>query len=119
MSDQMPATALEALQTMYAKDISDRLKDLEKQVDVSIAPTQPFVIRLDGVAFSTFTRGLKKPFDDRLTEALVNVTQDLVAKFNAVLGYHQSDEISLVFPAAMPKEEEVKVEPSVGQKGEG
>lgn len=59
------------------------------------------MIRLDGVAFSTFTKGLPRPFDPKLTEAMVSTTVDLLAKFNASMAYTQSDEISLVFPAQM------------------
>lgn len=85
-----------------AKDtLCSRLKPLEATVDVAVPPTQPFVIRLDGVAFSTFTKGLPRPFDPRLTEAMVSTTIDLLTKFNATLAYTQSDEISLVFPAQM------------------
>lgn len=47
-----------------------------------------------------------KPFDERLTDALVATTKDLVARFNPVLGYSQSDEISLVFPSAVVDQNE-------------
>jgi tRNA(His) 5'-end guanylyltransferase len=76
------------------------LKVLEQQVETLVSPNQHFIIRLDGVAFNTFTKGIQKPFDERLTLAMIETTKDLVSKFNAVSGYHQSDEISLVFPAA-------------------
>jgi tRNA(His) guanylyltransferase len=78
-----------------------RLKPLESAVDFEVPATQPFVIRLDGVAFSTFTKGLPRPFDFRLTDAMVSTTVDLLTKFNATMAYTQSDEISLVFPAQM------------------
>jgi tRNA(His) guanylyltransferase len=78
-----------------------RLKEIESRHDPAIPVTDPFVIRLDGVSFSTFTKGLKKPFDERITDAFVQTTHDLVHKFSAVTGYTQSDEISLIFPAAM------------------
>jgi tRNA(His) 5'-end guanylyltransferase len=78
-----------------------RLKPLESAVDFEVPATQPFVIRLDGVAFSTFTKGLPRPFDYHLTEAMVSTTVDLLTKFNATMAYTQSDEISLVFPAQM------------------
>ena len=61
---------------------------------------QSFIIRIDGVAFHTFTKGLNSPMDSRLTRCMIQTTIDLVEKFQAVTGYHQSDEISLVFPAA-------------------
>ncbi|KAI9100982.1 tRNAHis guanylyltransferase-domain-containing protein [Phlyctochytrium arcticum] len=97
---EFPQSAQTALYTMYEADIGAKLKQMENTVDSSIPDTQPFVIRLDGVSFKNFTSGLVKPFDERLTEALVNTTKDLVTRFSPVLGYCQSDEISLVFAAA-------------------
>ncbi|KAJ3103886.1 hypothetical protein HDU96_009122 [Phlyctochytrium bullatum] len=76
------------------------MKRLEEVVDPKVYPSQPFIIRLDGVSFSTFTDGLVKPFDWRLKDALVRTTEDLMSKFNPVTGFHHSDEISLVFPVA-------------------
>ncbi|KAI8612171.1 tRNAHis guanylyltransferase-domain-containing protein, partial [Chytriomyces sp. MP71] len=61
-----------------------------------------FVVRVDGVSFATFTGGLVKPFDRRLKHAMVAATIDLATKFQPVLAYHHSDEISLVFLAAQP-----------------
>ena len=59
------------------------------------------------MAFSKFTSGLHKPFDDRLKDAMVKVSQDLIEKFTpAVMAYHHSDEISLVFLAAEAKEDD-------------
>jgi tRNA(His) guanylyltransferase len=43
--------------------------------------------------------------DARLTRCMVKTTIDLVEKFNAITGYHQSDEISIVFAAANSPEE--------------
>ena len=54
------------------------------------------------MAFHTWTKGLSKPFDYRLAQVFILTTQDLLSQFNPILGYTQSDEISLVFPAAMP-----------------
>ena len=55
------------------------------------------IIRLDGKAFHTFTRGCKKPFDASLTDALEETTRFLCEKIQGCkLGYHQSDEISLL-----------------------
>ncbi|TPX55398.1 hypothetical protein PhCBS80983_g05344 [Powellomyces hirtus] len=102
MEMRMPQSAHDALYSMYATNLGERLKTIENGIDPPAAPAcKPFVIRLDGVAFSTFTKGIVKPFDFRLTDALVETTKDLVQRFCPVLGYSQSDEISLVFPAAI------------------
>lgn len=58
---------------------------------------QPFAIRLDGKSFSTYTNGLKRPYDERLSNLMIEVTIDLVAEFGALVGYTQSDEITLGF----------------------
>lgn len=64
---------------------------------MSVEAHQPFFIRLDGCTFSTFLKGVVKPFDYRITNAMVKTTADLVSKFQPTMGYTSSDEISLVF----------------------
>lgn len=54
-------------------------------------------VRLDGNKFSKLTKKLDRPFDRRMTTAMINTTKYLAEKFNAKLAYTQSDEISLVF----------------------
>lgn len=56
----------------------------------------PLILRLDGKSFHTFTKGLKRPFDARLTNVMVELTKFLVDITHARLGYTQSDEITLV-----------------------
>lgn len=57
----------------------------------------PVIIRLDGKAFYTYTRGLDKPFDEGLIEDMQNTTKYLCENIQGVkLGYCQSDEISLL-----------------------
>jgi tRNA(His) 5'-end guanylyltransferase len=55
------------------------------------------VIRIDGKAFHTFTKGLKKPFDGGLMEDMDQTAVYLCKNIQgAKLAYVQSDEISLV-----------------------
>lgn len=57
----------------------------------------PVAIRLDGKAFHTFTRGFKKPFDEVLINAMQETTKYLCENIQGcVLGYTQSDEITLI-----------------------
>lgn len=57
----------------------------------------PVIIRIDGKAFHTFTRGFKKPFDDILVKTMQETMKYLCENIQGcVLGYTQSDEISLV-----------------------
>ena len=57
----------------------------------------PVIARLDGKGFSKFTKGLQRPYDERLTNFMVETTKYLVKETNANCGYHQSDEITLVW----------------------
>ena len=57
----------------------------------------PVIIRIDGKAFHTFTKGFKKPFDGFLSCAMTSTTKKLVENVEGcVFGYTQSDEISLL-----------------------
>jgi tRNA(His) guanylyltransferase len=77
----------------------DRLKAVE-QVEAGrrADPTLPLMARLDGRSFSVFTRGLKRPFDERLSLLMVDTCRHLVGEMHAALGYTQSDEITLFWP---------------------
>lgn len=57
----------------------------------------PVIIRIDGKAFHTYTRGLNKPFDQGLIEDMQQTTIFLCKNIQgAKLGYTQSDEISIL-----------------------
>ena len=57
----------------------------------------PVMIRIDGKAFHTFTRGFQKPFDEILIKTMQETTKYLCENIQGcVLGYTQSDEITLV-----------------------
>ena len=57
----------------------------------------PTIIRIDGKSFHTFTRGFVRPFDDVLIKSMQETTKYLCENIqNCVLGYTQSDEITLV-----------------------
>lgn len=80
----------------------EALGDKHKRFEVvntsaKLIPGLPFIVRLDGNAFHTFTKGMARPYDLRLSDAMVKTTEYLVSKFNADIGYTQSDEITLGF----------------------
>ena len=80
--------------------MGDRMKQFEMaEAGRKAMPGLPLLVRLDGRSFHTFTRGLKRPFDPDLSTCMVETTRALVDEFNAAIGYTQSDEISLLFPA--------------------
>jgi len=85
-------------------DLGDRMKQYEGQeTERTFIPGLPVIVRLDGRAFHTFTRGLVKPFDYAFMALMEEVTKALVQETNAVIGYTQSDEISLVLWNSDPK----------------
>ncbi len=82
---------------MRTDDYGDRMKTYEAQTDYRLDTTLPIYARIDGRSFSKFTQGMKRPFDERMSSAMINTTKKLVEKTHARIGYTQSDEISLVF----------------------
>lgn len=82
---------------MEFKTMGDWCKWLEKNFSPEIMiPTLPVIIRLDGNNFHNWTKGLERPFDRKLNELMVETTKFLVKETNAVVGYTQSDEITLI-----------------------
>lgn len=57
----------------------------------------PIYVRIDGNRFSRFTKGMGRPFDSRMTRAMIETTKAIMEDYHAAIGYTQSDEISLVF----------------------
>lgn len=77
--------------------LGNRMKRYEKKYSVNLLGGVPALARIDGRAFHTFTTGLPRPYDKRLSAIMVEVTRRLVDATNACCGYTQSDEISLVW----------------------
>jgi len=74
------------------------MKMLEKiEASRKLMPLLPVCARMDGKGFSKFTKNLARPYDKRLSDLMVFVTKALVEEYNAILGYTQSDEVSLIF----------------------
>ena len=81
---------------MRFDELGIRVKRYEAQTTHRyLMPGLPVYARIDGRAFHTFCRGLKKPFCYELVETMQEVTKFLVEETHANLGYVQSDEISL------------------------
>lgn len=77
--------------------LGDRQKAYEAVNDRILVPKMPFIIRVDGKAFHTYTRGFVKPFDNIMGITMIEVTKKLCEEIpGAVLGYTQSDEITIV-----------------------
>lgn len=77
--------------------LGDRMKGYENVTRTYLTRRMPVIIRLDGKAFHSFTRGLKKPFDVILVQSMQDTMKYLCENIQGcVLGYTQSDEITLV-----------------------
>ena len=84
--------------------LGDRMKDYEKRETARRPlPMLPVCVRLDGKRFSRWTKGLERPYDPRLSALMVDTTRHLLDETSAVIGYTQSDEISLVLWSDDPK----------------
>ena len=82
--------------------VNDELGKRMKKFYESVSKTRlmrrtPVAIRIDGKAFHTFTKGMKKPFDDILIKTMQQTMKYLCKNIQGcVLGYAQSDEITLI-----------------------
>jgi tRNA(His) 5'-end guanylyltransferase len=79
-------------------ELGDRMKSqYESRTKQSLPRRTYTIIRLDGKAFHTFTRGAEKPFDHDLMWCMQDTTKTLCEQIQGVkFGYTQSDEISLL-----------------------
>ena len=77
--------------------LGDWCKWLEKNFSPEIMiPTLPVIIRLDGNNFHNWTAGLNRPFDEGFVNLMIDTAKFLVKETNGVIGYCQSDEITLI-----------------------
>lgn len=77
--------------------LGDRMKEYEYVTRNYLTRKLPVIIRLDGKAFHSFTRGFKKPFDEIFIKSMQDTMRWLCENIQGcVLGYTQSDEITLV-----------------------
>lgn len=79
-------------------ELGTRMKTFYEAVpDTKLVKRMPVAIRIDGKAFHTFTQGFKRPFDEVLIKTMQQTTQYLCQNIQGcVLGYTQSDEITLI-----------------------
>lgn len=79
-------------------DLGTRMKEYYENIPkTKLMRRTPVIIRIDGKAFHTFTRSFVKPFDKILMESMQETMKYLCENIQGcVLGYAQSDEITLV-----------------------
>lgn len=75
-----------------------RMKSFYEQIPkTKLMRRTPVAIRIDGKSFHNFTRSLQKPFDKILVQSMQDTMKYLCENIQGcVLGYTQSDEITLV-----------------------
>jgi tRNA(His) guanylyltransferase len=78
--------------------IGDRMKGQYEVRAQTHLPRRTFtIVRLDGKAFHTYTRGCEKPFDPNLSNAMINAAGVLCGEAQGCcFAYVQSDEVSLL-----------------------
>ena len=82
---------------MKKDSLGDRMKQYEGIPRINLMRRNPVIIRIDGKAFHTFTRGFRRPFDDILIESMQETMKYLCENIQGCkIGYCQSDEISLL-----------------------
>ena len=83
---------------MIRDEIGNRMKTYYEEIPKTrLMRRTPVAIRIDGKAFHTFTRGFQKPFDEVLIKSMQDTMKYLCENIQGcVLGFHQSDEITLI-----------------------
>ena len=83
---------------MIKNNLGNRMKSYyEESSKTKLLRRTPVIIRLDGCHFHTFTKTLNKPFDDVFMNVMQKTMLHLCENIQGcVLGYTQSDEITLV-----------------------
>lgn len=83
---------------MKRDDLGNRMKTFYEEIPkTKLMRRTPVIIRIDGKAFHTFTRGFKRPFDNVLIKTMQETAKYLCENIQGCqLAYTQSDEISLL-----------------------
>lgn len=82
---------------MDTSALAKRMKKYEAVPKNTLMRRTPVIIRVDGRAFHTFTKGFQKPFDDVLVRVMQDTMKYLCENIQGcVFGYTQSDEITLI-----------------------
>ena len=84
---------------MATKDsLGDRMKNYyEGRAKTYLTRRMPVIVRLDGRAFHSFTKGFQRPYDELFHNAMNRTLEYLCSNIQGCkFGYTQSDEITLV-----------------------
>lgn len=82
---------------MEKDSLGDRMKGYEIAARSVLPSRMPVIVRVDGKAFHTYTKGCKKPFDTNLQGVMNDTAIALCERIQgAQFAYVQSDEISIL-----------------------
>lgn len=82
---------------MSKDNLGDRMKGYENIERLYLTKRMPTIIRLDGKAFHTFTKGFQRPFDMMLMKSMWETAKYLCKNvMGCKIAYTQSDEITLL-----------------------
>lgn len=82
---------------MQQDNFGNRMKGYEDAYRIKLPKRLPVLIRIDGKAFHTYTKGMNRPFDEDLSRAMWDTCKYLAKEvMGCKMVYHQSDEISLL-----------------------
>lgn len=82
---------------MSKDSLGDRIKSYEDAYRISLPSRLPIVLRIDGKAFHTYTKGCKRPVDESLVDCMNETAKYLCRNIQGCqIAYVQSDEISVL-----------------------
>jgi len=95
---------------MKIDELGEKVKLWEAVSEIQLDSSRPILARLDGRSFHSFTKGMERPFDERMSLCMYYVEKKLVEETNAIIAYTQSDEISLLWQAKQNDDKKGKSE---------
>lgn len=100
----MQQNSQQQFKNMKPSEFESRMKAFESPEALrKLDRDLPVCCRIDGKSFHVWTKRLQRPFDSMFMEIMVLTTMSLVEETHALIGYTQSDEISLVWNNATPE----------------
>lgn len=80
-----------------ADSLGDRIKRYERAYNLTLTPRTPLMIRVDGRAFHTYTKGMERPFDRVFMRRMLHATIETSREMQGFkLAYVQSDEATFL-----------------------
>lgn len=81
----------------FIMTLSDRMKKYEEPTNLCLVRRMPAIIRIDGKAFHSFTKGFSPDYDEFFRRMMEQTTLELCKNIQgARIAYSQSDEISIL-----------------------